>query len=284
LLDLLTQNKAPPPRALYWHQPHYTNQGGRPAGAIREGNWKLIEHYENGACELYDLTKDIGEANDLSETQPARVADLRGKLEKWRRDVGAQVNTANPKFNGKAWKQLYHDIDTSRLTAEDTAAKMAPKLEPWRTLMNQVLSNPKKKTESKIEPGAGAVILHARDAKITGKKLRYEDQPHKDTLGFWVDKNDFAEWTFTVPANGKFEVEILQACSKDSAGSEIEITVGKQTLTTKVEATGHFQRFVPRTIGTVTLEPGPTTLTVRAKSKPGAAVMDLRRIVLRATP
>ena len=44
LLELVTQNKAPPPRSLFWHQPHYTNQGGRPAGAIRDGDWKLIEH------------------------------------------------------------------------------------------------------------------------------------------------------------------------------------------------------------------------------------------------
>lgn len=271
-------------RTLHWHQPHYTNQGGRPAGAILDGSWKLIEHYENGACELYDLSKDEGETNDLSAKEPARVADLRGKLEKWRRDVGAQTNTANPKFNGKVWKQLYHDIDTSRLDTEMTAAKMAPKLEPWRSLMNQVLSNPKKKVESKIEPGAGAVILHAKEAKVTGKKLRYEAEPHKDTLGFWVNKDDFAEWTFTVPSAGKFDVEILQACGPGSEGSEVEIAIGKQTLTTKVVVTGHFQRFVPRTIGTVALEAGATTLTVRARTKPGAAVMDLRRVVLRSAP
>jgi hypothetical protein len=151
-------------------------------------------------------------------------------------------------------------------------------------MMNQVLANPKKKMDAKIEPGAGAIILHAKDAKVTGKKLRYEDQPHKDTLGFWVDKEDFAEWRLTVPNAGKFDVEILQACGTASAGSEVEIVIGKKTLTTKVEATGHFQRFVPRTIGTLTLEAGETTLTVRAKTKPGVAVMDLRRIVLKAAP
>jgi arylsulfatase A-like enzyme len=285
LADLLLHGKAPAPRALYWHQPHYTNQGGRPAGAIRDGNWKLLEHYENGACELYDLAGDPGESNDLSAKEPARVAELRGKLEKWRRAVGAQRMTANPKFSGKLHKQLYLDADVSRLTLADTAAAMAVKLEPWRALMNLVVAGPKK-TEGKVEAGAGAVVLHARDAKVTGKKLRYEEQPHKDTLGFWVDKDDGAEWTFEVPAAGKFEVEVLQGCGKGSGGSEVELAVkGQPPLTFKVEETGHFQRFVPRTVGTWTFEsPGMVTLTVRARSKPGAAVMDLRQVVLRAAP
>jgi len=285
LADLLMQNKAPPPRSLYWHQPHYTNQGGRPAGAIRDGEWKLIEHYETGACELYHLAKDIGETTDLGAKEPARVAELRGKLEKWRRDVGAQGNAANPKFNGKVARQLYHDIDSSRFALEDKASAMALKMEPWRALMNGVLSNPKKKVEAKVQPGAGAIILHAKDAKVHGTKLRYENPPNKDTLGFWVQKDDWAEWAFDVPSAGKFEFEVLQACGKGSGGSEVEFAVKGQALTMKVEETGHFQRFIPRTIGMITFDAaGPMSLSVRAKTKPGAAVMDLRRIVLRSAP
>jgi arylsulfatase A-like enzyme len=277
LAELLTQNKTPPPRALYWHQPHYTNQGGRPTGAIRDGDWKLIEHYENGACELYHLAKDNGETTDLGSKEPARVADMRGKLEKWRRDVGAQSNAANPKFNGKLAKQLYHDVDSSRFAFEDKAATMALKMESWRTLMNSVLA------KKKVESGAGAILLHAKDAKVHGTKLRYENPPNKDTLGFWVQKDDWAEWTFEVPGPGKFEVEVLQACGKGSGGSKVEFAVKSQALMMKVEETGHFQRFVPRTIGTMTFDaPGPINLTVRARTKPGAAVMDLRRVTLRS--
>ncbi len=284
LADLLLHGKAPSARLLYWHQPHYMNQGGRPAGAIRDGSWKLIESYETGACELYNLANDVGESTDLAAKEPARVADLRGKLEKWRREVGAQANAANPKFNGKVWKQLYHDVDASRLTLEDKASAMGTRLEPWRALMGGVLANPKKMIEPKVAPGAGAVILHARDAKVTGTKLRYEDPPNKDTLGFWVNQNDFAEWSFVVPNAGKFEVEVLQACGNKSGGSEIQIVVGNQALTMKVAETGHFQRFIPRTIGTLTLEAGKTTLMVRALTKTGVAVMDLRRVVLRSAP
>ncbi len=279
LVELFLQSRAPPARALYWHQPHYMNQGGRPAGAIREGSWKLIEHYENGACELYDLAKDEGETTDLSAKEPARVAEMRGKLEKWRRDVGAQENRANPKFNGTLWRKLYQDVDASRLPLEDKASAMALKLVPWRTLMSDVA------LKNKVEAGAGAVILHARDAKVHGTKLRYENPPNKDTLGFWVQKDDWAEWTFELPNPGKFEVEILQACGKGSGGAEIEIAVKGQALTLKVEETGHFQRFIPRLAGTFTFETaGQQTLSVRAKTKPGGAVMDLRRVVLRAAP
>jgi arylsulfatase A-like enzyme len=280
LAELFTQNKAPPPRALHWHQPHYTNQGGRPAGAIRSGDWKLIEHYETGCCELFNLTTDRSESTDLGAKEPARVADLRGKLEKWRRAVGAQENVANPKFSGKLADQL-RQTDVSSLPFADKAATLAVKMEPWRALMNDVLPNAKKKAAV----GAGAVILHAKDAKVHGSKLRYEDPPQKDTLGFWVQKDDWAEWTFTAPGAGAFQVEILQACGKGSGGSQIEFAIKDQKLTMKVEETGHFQRFVPRVVGMVELTaPGPHTLTVHALSKPGGAVMDLRRIVLRAAP
>jgi arylsulfatase A len=281
---LLKENKAPPQRALYWHQPHYMNQGGRPAGAIRQGDWKLVENYETGACELFHLVDDPAEAFDRSAKEPARVAELRGKLEKWRRDVGAQENTANPKFNGAVAKKLYHDVDTANLAFEEKASLMAPKLESWRSLMNGVLSNPKKKVESKIEPGAGAVMLHARDARVTGTKLRYEKEPHKDTLGVWTHMKDHAEWTFTVPGSGKFVLEVLQACGNKSGGSEVEVAMQGKTLKFEVMETGHFQRFVPREIGTVMLDAGHATLTVRALTKPGVAVMDLRRVVLRSAP
>ncbi len=284
LASLLLEGRAPPTRALYWHQPHYLNQGGRPSGAIREGNWKMIEHYENGVCELYDLAKDIGETTDLAAMQPARIADLRGKLEKWRRDVGAQDMAANPTFNGKLWKSLYRDIDTSRLPEADTAEKLAGTLESWRTLMNQVTPNAKKKTPG-LNGGAGAVVLHAKDAKVHGTKLRYENPPNKDTLGFWVQKDDWAEWTFNVPNAGTFDLEVLQACGKGSGGAMVEFSVNGKALMLKVEETGHFQRFIPRTIGTITFDAaGMQTLTVRAKTKPGPAVMDLRRVTLKAAP
>lgn len=282
LAALLTRGAALAPRPLCWHFPHYTNQGGRPAGAIRAGDWKLVEHYEDGRCELFNLADDIAEANDRAVDQPSRVAELRGQLEKHRRSIGAAENPANPKFNATAWKKIYSDFDLSQLRMEPTAAATAPKIDPWRKLMDAAVAKGAK-ASTQIQPGAGAVILHARHAKVHGSKLRYEEPPHKDTLGFWTQLDDWAEWEFEAPSAGTFEVEVLQACGKGSGGAEVEVAIAGQKLTMKVMETGHFQRFVPRTAGAITLaEPGRYRLEVRARNKPGPAVMDLRRVVVRA--
>lgn len=285
LAGLLTGGSPPAARPLYWHMPHYMNQGSRPSGAIRVGDWKLIEHYEDGRCELFNLDKDISETTDLSAAEPARVAELRGQLEKWRRDVGAQENKANPDFNAAAWKKLYQDVDVSRLQAESTAEPMGQRLQNWENQMRAVALPPAKRTADYPGPGSGAILLLARDARVHGDKLRYEPQPHKDTLGFWVVKDDWAEWEFEAPHAGTFEVQLLQGCGKGSGGAEIEVTVAGQTLPMTVEETGHFQRFVPRTIGTIKFDqPGKHALTVKAKTKPKGAVMDLRRVTLRSAP
>ena len=78
--------------AIYWHFPHYSNHGMQsPAGAIREGNYKLLEYFENGTVQLFNLNEDLGEKNDLSATEPERVARLLGKLRAWRKEVDAKM-------------------------------------------------------------------------------------------------------------------------------------------------------------------------------------------------
>ncbi|WP_166831304.1 sulfatase [Thalassoroseus pseudoceratinae] len=84
--------------ALFWHYPHYPNQGGFPAGAIRMGDWKLIERYEDGRLHLYNLAKDIGEQNDVADEYPDRVSDMRQRLHKWYSEVDAKFLRA--KKNG----------------------------------------------------------------------------------------------------------------------------------------------------------------------------------------
>ena len=63
-----------PERPLFWHYPHYGNQGGTPSGAVRLGQWKLIEWYEQGNLELFNLATDIGEQNDLAQRYPEPVS------------------------------------------------------------------------------------------------------------------------------------------------------------------------------------------------------------------
>jgi arylsulfatase A-like enzyme len=78
-------------QALYWHYPHYSNQGGPPSGAVRRGDWKLIEFYEDGRLELYNLRDDPGEHTNLAARVPERARELRLLLHTWRQSVGAQI-------------------------------------------------------------------------------------------------------------------------------------------------------------------------------------------------
>ena len=77
-------------RPLFWHYPHYGNQGGFPSAAVRLGQWKLIERLEDGRVHLFDLANDIGERNDLAEQQPERTAKMRDMLHAWYRKMDAK--------------------------------------------------------------------------------------------------------------------------------------------------------------------------------------------------
>ena len=90
-------------KALYWHYPHYSNQGGFPGGVIRAGDLKLVERFEDGRVHLYDLAKDIAERNDIAAENPERVAEMRRDLHNWYREVDAKFLEA--KTNGpKPWR------------------------------------------------------------------------------------------------------------------------------------------------------------------------------------
>ena len=88
--------------ALYWHYPHYSNQGGIPGAAIRMGNWKLIERFEDGSTRLYNLKEDLGEKTDLTAKHPERVAALRQKLHRWYQETDAKFLRAKPE-GPKPW-------------------------------------------------------------------------------------------------------------------------------------------------------------------------------------
>lgn len=75
---------------LYWHYPHYSNQGGIPGGAIRVGDYKLVERYEDGKVMLFNLKEDLGEQHDLSGQYPERVTKMRANLHAWYGNVDAK--------------------------------------------------------------------------------------------------------------------------------------------------------------------------------------------------
>jgi arylsulfatase A-like enzyme len=87
--------------AVFWHYPHYGNQGGTPASAVRAGDWKLVEFFEDDHVELYHLGEDVRETHDLSDHRPEKVTELRERLEEWRDRIDADYPTENPAF--EAW-------------------------------------------------------------------------------------------------------------------------------------------------------------------------------------
>ncbi len=90
--------------ALHWHYPHYSNQGGFPGGAIRIGDWKLVERYEDGQVRLYNLAKDIGESRDLATENPERVTRMRKRLHSWYEDVDAKFLRKKKKQEETPWR------------------------------------------------------------------------------------------------------------------------------------------------------------------------------------
>ena len=115
-------------RPLFWHYPHYGNQGGEPSAMIRDGNWKLIYYYEDGRSELYNLSQDKGEQRDLAPGNPQRVKTLRDRLLAWLKQVGSRKPTANPNFNERAYRQ--REIRTHKKTLPALEAQAAAFLRP----------------------------------------------------------------------------------------------------------------------------------------------------------
>jgi arylsulfatase A len=87
---------------MYWHYPHHQHYqlgGAMPYGAIRSGDFKLVEFFNDMHVELYNIRTDIGETHDLAAEQPERAKELRARLHAWREEVGAQMPTPNPKYD-----------------------------------------------------------------------------------------------------------------------------------------------------------------------------------------
>lgn len=97
LVQLMTRQQPLPQRSLYWHYPHYHHT--TPAGAIRRGPLKLIEYFEDGRVELYDLEKDPGEKVDLAAERPDAARSLQRELATWRQQTRARMPRPNPDYD-----------------------------------------------------------------------------------------------------------------------------------------------------------------------------------------
>jgi arylsulfatase A-like enzyme len=102
LAPLLRDGAELPERSLFWHYPHYQHyqQGGAtPYGAVRRGDFKLIEFFADSHVELYNVVEDVGEQRDLAEPMAGLAAQMKEELAAWRKAVGAQMPEKNPAYD-----------------------------------------------------------------------------------------------------------------------------------------------------------------------------------------
>jgi len=99
MVPLFDMNHEPEDRPIFWHYPHYSNQGGKPGAAVRKGKYKLIEFFEDKRSELYDLDTDPGEAHDLTAEMPEKAEELLQLLHSWQENLGARMMHPNPGYN-----------------------------------------------------------------------------------------------------------------------------------------------------------------------------------------
>jgi hypothetical protein len=111
LMPLLTQKDLIKRGAIYWHYPHYHPGSATPYSATREGDWKLIEFYEDSRVELYNLRRDPGETQNMAEVDGDVTERLLKQLHQWRADVGAQEPEGNPDFDPE---RVYESVKKER--------------------------------------------------------------------------------------------------------------------------------------------------------------------------
>ena len=133
-----------------------------------------------------------------------------------------------------------------------------------------------------VQPGTdGRFRLAAHDAVTHGECLRYEPQPKKNTLGYWINPNDWAEWHITTDRTDTYTVEVRYGCGTGQGGSIVRLECAQQNLQWKVAATGGFQEWREIRPGKLRLEmSGNYTVALRAVDLHHDAVMDVQQIVL----
>ena len=100
ILPLLKDGNSIPRESLFWHYPHYGNQGGTPGCSVRKGDYKLIHFFEDNRLELYNLREDVGEQHNLAAEMPELAEELRQQLWAWIESVEAKIPQPNPNWQG----------------------------------------------------------------------------------------------------------------------------------------------------------------------------------------
>jgi arylsulfatase A-like enzyme len=130
---------AVPAAPLFWHFPHYTNQGSRPSGAMREGTWLLVELYDEAVAELYDLSADVSEQHNIAAQHPARVAAMQAGLDAYRKENDVQYNQPNPNCDEAVFCSIYADTDASMFNPATAGNGEWQRMFAWRRRMDKAV-------------------------------------------------------------------------------------------------------------------------------------------------
>lgn len=94
-------------RPLFWHYPHYGNQGGEPSSIMREGDWKLIHYYEDGRDELYNLSTDLSETSNVADQHPDILTQMKQELDAWLAETDAWMPQPDPQYDEQLAQERY---------------------------------------------------------------------------------------------------------------------------------------------------------------------------------
>lgn len=178
-----------------------------------------------------------------------------------------------------SWKDVKHQADGAPISIElDLGGEFRDQPEVLKSGTDGSFSLP-----------AHAALTRSRQPD--SMKLRYEPQPFKNTIGYWVSPHDFAQWNIDLEKPGIFNVEILQGCGAGQGGSRMQVSIEPEsglsasTIDFVVEETGHFQDFRWRHLGTVELNHADTyQMTVKVLELAHQAAMDIRAMQLIRIP
>ena len=138
LVPLLKGERSIDQQVLYWHYPHYSDQGGGPSSAIRQGYWKLIQFYGDNHYELYNLRYDIGERRDLAKAFPQKAAELQELLNRWKKKDHAKIPSINPYYNPGPFEKFVHENHVGSFWSP----KLRPLLNTYDTLFSKDIFDP----------------------------------------------------------------------------------------------------------------------------------------------
>jgi acetyl esterase/lipase len=238
--------------------------------ARRQGGTLLLEVQgmdRPGVVSIPRLGCPVGAVTLVGAAADVRSLDLRPGVDRWEILVPPG---ATPPFSVAI--EVCDTVSIPGTSRQLTAAESRSSALPW--------SSP-----PVLVPGPdGGYHLPAHAARTLGGMLRYEPQPRKNTLGYWIRPEDRAEWLVYAEEPGRFRTVVALGCGPGQGGSDVELQVGGQAIAWTVPETGGFQSFEPVEVGDIRLAAGVNRIVIAPVRRQAKAVMDVRMVSLRPVP